>query len=96
MSQKLDSKNDSETNTTTVEDLTYAIKENLENDKSLPTNILSQLNNLENLEGLFISLSKKLNFQEVTDFGKNLISNNINDDSAVTFYIKYMLLEKVK
>lgn len=96
MSQKQDSNIDWEINTTTVEDLTYAIKENLENDRSLPTNILSQLNNLENLEGLFISLSKELNFQEISDLGKTLISNNIQDDSVITFYVKYMLLEKVK
>lgn len=95
MSPKPVSNNDLDIDTTTAEDLTYAIKENLENEKCLPINILGQLNNLENLEGLFISLAKVLNFQEVFDFGTALICNVIRDESIITFYVKHLLLEMV-
>lgn len=82
------------TNLTTIEDVTYAIKENLDNENYLPASVINQLYNLENLEGLFISLSKELNFQEVTEFGKSLISNDIKNDSIVAFYVRYLLLDK--
>lgn len=86
----------SDINFTSIEDVTYAIKENLDNENYLPASIINQLHNLENLEGLFISLSKELNLQEVTEFGKSLISNNINNESIVAYFVKYLLLEKVK
>lgn len=80
---------------TGIDDMIYAIKESLDNDKCLPPNVISQLNNLENLEALFISLSQELNFEAVSDFGKTLITSTIHNNSIIGFYVKYLLLQKV-
>lgn len=82
-------------NETTVEDLTYAIKEVLDNDKCLTEGIVNQMQTTENLESSFILLSKELNYKEVTDFGKALMLSDVNDASIISYYIKYLLLEKV-
>lgn len=82
-------------NETTIEDVTYAIKETLENEKCLTDGIVNQLHSIDNLEDLFKSLSRELNFQEVSDFGKALVSTNITNEFIIAFYIKYLLLEEV-
>lgn len=82
-------------NQTAAEDVAYAIKESLSTEKCLPAIVINQLHTLTNLEDMFVSLSTELNFEEVTDFGKTLISTNIQSDQIITFYVKYILLPKV-
>lgn len=83
-----------------LEDLIYAVKESLDNEKHLQANIIHQLVRLENagenLEGLFESLSEKLNCVRVTDFGKTICTTNVCSESIVVFYLKYLLLPKVR
>lgn len=81
---------------TANEDLAYEIKETLDNEKMLSESILNHLHNIDKLEDLFKSITKELNFEQVSDFGYTLISSKITNDSIIAFYIKYLFLEKVK
>lgn len=82
-------------NETAVEDITHAIKENLDTEKSLSDESLTNLQYTLNLEDVFRSLAKELNFEAVVYFGNSLITTTSINDSVIAFYIKYLLFSRV-
>ncbi|CAH1162981.1 unnamed protein product [Phaedon cochleariae] len=83
-------------NETTIDDITYAIKENLETEKCLSASVIGTLHKSDlNLEDVFLNLSNELNYEEVLNLGLSLNSALIGDDRIISHFIKYLLLKQL-
>ncbi|XP_018576677.1 uncharacterized protein LOC108915189 isoform X2 [Anoplophora glabripennis] len=76
----------------TADDMLHLIKEHLQTEEKL--SILPMSSVICNQQKIF-SLLSKLEFEEVLNFGTSLMSLNICSDSIISYYIRYLLLEKL-
>lgn len=78
----------------TADDTLNSIKEHLRTEEKLSGSILNNMNSLLGDQDKMFGLLSELKLEEVINFGISLKSNICND-SVISYYIRYLLLEKV-
>nr|CAH7714452.1 unnamed protein product [Callosobruchus chinensis] len=83
-------------NRSTGDDLTYAVKECLANQKFVENSILNNLQSPTlDTEQVFKDLSQILNHKEVINLGMSIITSSITNDLVVVHYIRYLVIKQM-
>nr|CAI5854781.1 unnamed protein product [Callosobruchus analis] len=86
----------SKANQSTVDDLTYAVKECLANQKFIEDNVLKNLQSPSlDTEQIFKDLLLILNHKEVINLGISIITGPITNELVVAYYIKYLMINQM-
>ncbi|CAH0550615.1 unnamed protein product [Brassicogethes aeneus] len=84
-------------NSIVVEDVTYAIKENLEKIKEVPKSVIRDIEDypVDKLKGSLMLLSEELNFEDVVNLGNSLVRFNCSE-SVFSVYFQTLLSTKLR
>ncbi|VEN35472.1 unnamed protein product [Callosobruchus maculatus] len=86
----------SKANQSTVDDLTYAVKECLANQKFIENSVLNNLQSPSlDTEQVFKDLLQILNHKEVINLGTSIITSSITNELVVVYYIRYLLIKQM-